>query len=72
LSGAYAVTDYRNSRQERIDEFVKDGFKWAEDKILRAGCQICEYPYPLTADITIGMLGLNPSQQISFRPNRQG
>ena len=63
--GAYAVTDYSKfATGKTSDEFVKDGFKWAEDKILRAGCQICEYPYPLTADITIGMLGLNPSQQI--------
>ena len=43
---------------------MKAGFKWAEDTMLRAGCQICEYPYPLTADITIGMLGLDPAKQI--------
>ncbi len=63
--GAYAVNNFpKFTAEKKSDDFVKAGFKWAEDTMLRAGCQICEYPYPLTADITIGMLGLDPSKQI--------
>jgi formate dehydrogenase subunit beta len=63
--GAYAVNNYpKFAAEKKSDDFVKAGFKWAEDTMLRAGCQICEYPYPLTADITIGMLGLDPTKQI--------
>jgi formate dehydrogenase subunit beta len=63
--GAYAVSNYpKFAAEKKSDDFVKAGFKWTEDTMLRAGCQICEYPYPLTADITIGMLGLEPGKQI--------
>lgn len=58
--GAYSVKDYPKLAESKktSDDFVKAGFKWSEDKMLRAGCQICEYPYPLTADITLGSIGL--------------
>lgn len=63
--GSYSVAYYpKFAAEKKSDDFVKAGFKWAEDTMLRAGCQICEYPYPLTADITIGMLGLEPDKQI--------
>jgi formate dehydrogenase subunit beta len=62
--GAYSVKDYPKFTESKknSDDFVKAGFKWSEDKMLRAGCQICEYPYPLTADITFGMFGLEPGK----------
>jgi formate dehydrogenase subunit beta len=64
-AGAYAVNNYpKIAAEKKSDDFVKAGFKWAEDSALRMGCQICEYPYPLTADITIGLIGLDPSKQI--------
>jgi formate dehydrogenase (coenzyme F420) beta subunit len=58
--GAYSVKDYPKfvAGKKTSDDFVKAGFKWSEDQMLRAGCQICEYPYPLTADISLGMMGL--------------
>ncbi len=68
--GAYAVNNYpKFAAEKKSDDFVKAGFQWAEDTMLRTGCQICEYPYPLTADITIGMLGLDPSKQILIQAN---
>ena len=68
--GAYAVNNYPEFAAEKeSDDFVKAGFKWAEDTMLRSGCQICEYPYPLTADITIGLLGLDPGKQILIQAN---
>ena len=62
--GAYSVKDYPKftGSKKTSDDFVKAGFNWTEDKMLRAGCQICEYPYPLTADITLGMIGLEPGK----------
>lgn len=62
--GAYSVKNYPKFAGEKktSDDFVKAGFRWSEDAMLRAGCQICEYPYPLTADITIGMIGLEPGK----------
>ena len=63
--GAYSVKDYpKFAAEKKSDDFVKAGFKFTEDSMLRAGCQICEYPYPLTTDITIGLLGLDPGKQM--------
>jgi len=64
--GAYSVKDYPKfvGEKKTSDEFVKKYDKWAEDTMLRSGCQICEYPYPLTADITIGVFGGDPSKNL--------
>ncbi|MDD5191145.1 MAG: Coenzyme F420 hydrogenase/dehydrogenase, beta subunit C-terminal domain, partial [Dehalococcoidales bacterium] len=64
--GAYSVKNYPKfaAGKKTSDEFVKNYGKWAEDTMLRAGCQICEYPYPLTADITIAVFGGDPSQNL--------
>jgi formate dehydrogenase subunit beta len=72
--GAYSVANYPKfvSEKKTSDDFVKAGFKWADDSMLRAGCQICEYPYPLTADITIGMIGLEPGKVILQANTAQG
>lgn len=72
--GAYSVANYPKfvSENKTSDDFVKAGFKWADDTMLRAGCQICEYPYPLTADITIGMIGLEPGKVILQANTAQG
>jgi formate dehydrogenase subunit beta len=72
--GAYSVANYPKfvSDKKTSDDFVKAGFKWADDTMLRAGCQICEYPYPLTADITIGMIGLEPGKVILQANSAQG
>jgi len=72
--GAYSVANYPKfvSEKKTSDDFVKAGFKWADDTMLRAGCQICEYPYPLTADITIGMIGLEPGKVILQANTAQG
>lgn len=61
--GAYSVKNYPEFvKTKTSDDFVKAGFRWADDTMLRSGCQICEFPYPLTADITIGWLGLEPGK----------
>lgn len=72
--GAYSVKDYPKLAEEKktSNDFVKAGFKWAEDTMLRTGCQICEYPYPLTADLTIGMIGLDAGSVILQAGTPQG
>ncbi len=58
--GAYSVEDYQQSAAESTsDNFVKAAWQGQEDARLRAGCQICEHPVPLTADLTIGMVGVD-------------
>ncbi len=58
--GAYSVEDYQQFANESTsDDFVKVAWQGKEDEKLRAGCQICEYPVPLTADLTIGMVGID-------------
>ncbi len=72
--GAYSVKDYPKfvADKKTSDDFVKAGFKWSEDQMLRAGCQICEYPYPLTADITIASLGLEPGKMMVLADTAAG
>ena len=58
--GVYSVEDYQQFAAESTsDDFVKTAWQGKEDAKLRAGCQICEYPVPLTADLTIGMVGID-------------
>jgi len=72
--GAYSVKNYPKfvAEKKTSDDFVKAGFKWSEDAMLRAGCQICEYPYPLTVDITIGMIGLELGKLLVQAETAQG
>ncbi len=64
--GAYSVKYYPEfvAEKKTSDEFVKKYDRWAEDTKLRSGCQICEYPYPLTADITVGVFGGDPTKSL--------
>ena len=61
--GAYSVEDYQQGAAKNTsDDFVKAAWQEQEDTKLRAGCQICEYPVPLTADLVIGMIGVDLSK----------
>ena len=58
--GAYSVEDYEQFATESTsDDFVKAAWQEKEDEKLRAGCQICQYPVPLSADLVIGMIGID-------------
>lgn len=58
--GVYSLNDYLQFAEESTsDYFVKTAGMGREDEKLRAGCQICAYPVPLTADLTIGRIGLD-------------
>ncbi|HAZ31750.1 MAG TPA: formate dehydrogenase, partial [Dehalococcoidia bacterium] len=59
--GTYSVATYGMFCQENAspaEEFLKrvaDG----DDSLLREACRICEYPAPINADITIGLIGMD-------------
>ena len=58
--GVYTLDDYSQFAAESTsDNFMKTAWQGRYDSKLRAGCQICEYPVPLTADLTIGMVGVD-------------
>lgn len=70
--GAYSVEDYQQFAAESTsDDFVKAFPQRKEDEKLRAGCQICQYPAPLTADLTIGLFGVDLSKGILLQANSE-
>ena len=70
--GAYSVKDYPQFVAESTsDDFVKAAWQDKEDSKLRAGCQICEYPVPLTADLTIGLVGVELDKGILLQANTE-
>jgi formate dehydrogenase subunit beta len=60
--GTYSINDYgklveeKQSPVQRALELVREG---KEDDLLREACQVCEYPFPMSADITIGLFGMD-------------
>ena len=70
--GAYAVKDYPQFAAESTsDDFVKAAWRGKEEPKLRAGCQICEYPVPLTADLTIGLVGVDLDKGLLLQANTE-
>ena len=72
--GTYEVKDYTCMAEERgggdfltgeLLRGAKTGHVKPSDGIdLRLACRICENPVPINADITIGLFGHDPSQEI--------
>jgi len=60
--GTYSINDYgklvdeKQSPVQRAVDLVREG---KEDDLLREACQVCEYPFPMSADITIGLFGMD-------------
>ncbi len=68
--GTYSMNDYNKlvkenqSPTQRALDLVKEG---KEDTFLREACQVCEYPFPMDADITIGLIGLDLDKGILLK-----
>ncbi len=65
--GAYSVEEYeRFAAESTSDDFVKGaaGRGAEEEGKLRAGCRICAYTSPLTADLVIGNSGLDVAKEV--------
>lgn len=60
--GTYSINDYsklvkeNKSPTQRALDLIKEG---KEDSLLREACQVCEYPFPMVADIIIGLFGMD-------------
>lgn len=65
--GTYSVKDYKRLSQNGSspgDSFVKAAREGKQDDALREVCQMCEYPAPACADITIGLIGVDFEKRI--------
>jgi formate dehydrogenase subunit beta len=65
--GAYPLDDYlAYADKNTSDDFVRASAKrGAEDEArLRAGCRICASPSPMTADLVIGLTGLDTGKAL--------
>jgi len=70
--GAYSIEDYQQFATESTsDDFVKAFPQRQEDPKLRAGCQICQYPAPLTADLIIGIFGVDPDKGLLLQADTE-
>lgn len=70
--GTYSVPDYRQFAQGTRaagDEFMKGVKAGKADGRLREACQICEYPYPLVADMTVALIGCDFSRELLLVAN---
>jgi formate dehydrogenase (coenzyme F420) beta subunit len=70
--GTYSVPDYKQFAAETPntgDEFMKGMKAGKADSRLREACQICEYPYPLLADVTVGLIGSDFDKEILLLAN---
>ncbi|MDM7998701.1 MAG: Coenzyme F420 hydrogenase/dehydrogenase, beta subunit C-terminal domain [Dehalococcoidia bacterium] len=70
--GTYSVTDYKQFAKENQntgDAFVRICKAGEADSRLREACQICEYPYPLVSDITVGLIGRDFDTEIGLLAN---
>ena len=70
--GTHEVKDYAQmSEEERAASAqaliggANAGEAASDSAVVRESCRICEHPVPLNADITLGLLGCNPAEQIS-------
>jgi formate dehydrogenase subunit beta len=70
--GVYSLDDYSQFAAENSsDDFVKAAWQEKEDVKLRAGCQICSYPVPLTADLVIGLIGVDLKKNLLLQADTE-
>ena len=58
--GTYSIADFGKLVKESkspTEDFLKRAREGKEDPVLRRACQVCAYPAPMGADITIGLFG---------------
>jgi formate dehydrogenase subunit beta len=65
--GTYSITDYSNLAEEGkspTDIALGNVKAGKEDELLREACRVCEYFYPMNADIVIGLVGMDTDKAI--------
>jgi len=58
--GTYSIADYRERAGESssfTEDFVRQARAGQDDPQVREACHMCEYPTPMGADLTIGLIG---------------
>jgi formate dehydrogenase subunit beta len=63
--GTYEVSDYTEMPQQDRDAALRSMIEDGSGEKRRTACQTCTFPAPVGADITIGLLGCNASQEIA-------
>ena len=70
--GTYSMSKYAEQASQSdspTGDFLKKVSEGNEDPDLRIACQVCEYPVPLTSDLTIGLVGLDFDKGILVEAN---
>ncbi len=60
--GTYSVSDYGKFAQENpspVEKFLAIVREGEDDPLLREACRVCDYPFPLHADLIIGLIGMD-------------
>ncbi len=71
--GTYSVSDYGTFCREKdspTDAYLKKA-KDGNDPLLRQSCRVCQHPAPLSADITIGLIGMDFEKEIMLQANTE-
>ena len=70
--GTYSINDYGKFVQETATparDFLNKFKEGKEDPLLRKACQVCEYPIPMSADLVIGLIGIDFNTGILLKAN---
>ena len=68
--GTYSINDYSNlaeNSKSPTDIMLENTKNGKEDKLLREACQVCEYFYPMNADIVIGLVGMDTEKAVTIQ-----
>ncbi len=72
--GTYSVADYQALCKQGIfpwDELLRKFKEQKEDVKLREACQVCEYPTPSNADLTVGLIGMDFGKNILLQSHTE-
>ncbi|MFC2005176.1 Coenzyme F420 hydrogenase/dehydrogenase, beta subunit C-terminal domain [Chloroflexota bacterium] len=72
--GTYPVDEYEKIARENLspaEDFLNRVQEGKEDSLLRRACQVCEYPAPTGADLTIGLIGASLDKGILLTAGTQ-
>ncbi|MFC1932726.1 Coenzyme F420 hydrogenase/dehydrogenase, beta subunit C-terminal domain [Chloroflexota bacterium] len=64
LNNYAKLVEEGQSPTQRALDLVKEG---KDDPLLREACQVCEYPFPLNADLTIELIGSDLDKNIFLK-----
>ena len=62
--GTYEVKDYAEMARKDPGLLSQGFLEGGNGQAFRASCQVCEYPSPVNADITLGFFGQDPSREV--------